>query len=190
VTNPKATPSSFLSGGLKGLSLRALDSILNAAAGVVRALPPVRGRGVIAQYVCGFPIAREGEWSIPMEQGHVLNVPRSSFQTWMAAFTGRYEEEELKLIRRFIAPGSLVLDIGACFGFYTIPLGVEAQRRGAYVVAFEPVPANFVVLKNNVETNRLTDTVRALPIGLGATDQTAPMLVERGGAGNAIVFSE
>src|SRR3954468_3802901 len=153
--------------GRKRASLIPLDPILDIAARVTRALPRVRGRGALAQRIAESLASREGMWHVRMLKGHVLDLPRASLQTWEAAFTGYYDDEEIDLITRFIVPEGLVLDVGACFGFYTVPLGIEAQRRNAYVAAFEPVPSNFALLQGNLSANGLTKTVVALPIALG-----------------------
>ena len=50
---------------------------------------------------------------------------------------------------------SIVIDIGANQGFYTI----DAARKGARVLSFEPSPANYAVLTENVKQNNLTGLV-------------------------------
>ena len=53
------------------------------------------------------------------------------------------------IYRAEIAPGDVVVDIGANIGGFT----VLAARQGARVVAFEPFPANFDALRRNVDRN-------------------------------------
>ena len=54
-----------------------------------------------------------------------------------------------------LSEGSIVVDIGAHIGCFTIP----AARQGARVFSFEPAPANFIALQRNVELNRLQNVV-------------------------------
>lgn len=49
------------------------------------------------------------------------------------------------------SPGDFVVDVGPHIGFNTI----QAARRGAQVVAFEPNPHTFQALRTNVDLNRL-----------------------------------
>jgi FkbM family methyltransferase len=79
---------------------------------------------------------------------------------------GVYELEHLELLERLIAPhlpGGMVLDIGANIGNHT----AYFARAGASVIAFEPNPRTFELLKLN--TAGLTG-VRCLPIA--ASNQT------------------
>ncbi len=116
-------------------------------------------------------------------------VPRSSAQTWTAAFTGRYDDEEIEWLAGLVTSGSLVLDVGACFGFYTVPLAMAAARVGARVVAFEPVPANVSVLRRNVTENGLAQLVDIMPFGLAREGKNVKVRVEGLGFGNAAVLA-
>src|SRR5947209_1245448 len=114
-----------------------------AAARAARRLPPVRGRARVADLLYGWagpsPV---GSFVIQMQRGHRMVVPLSSAQSWRAAFTGRYDDGELDLLDPAIAPDSFVLDIGACLGFYTVPMAAIARSRNSLVLAVEPVVAN------------------------------------------------
>lgn len=54
------------------------------------------------------------------------------------------------LFQRVVAPGETVLDIGAQFGYYSLLAARKVGERGK-VYAFEPEPANFELLRRNVE---------------------------------------
>ena len=75
-----------------------------------------------------------------------------------------YEVEMLRDMRQRIAPGELVLDIGAHIGNHTAYLAKVAQ---AQVVAFEPNPALYNVILQNIDRNQLAEQVHAHKIGLG-----------------------
>jgi FkbM family methyltransferase len=88
-----------------------------------------------------------------------------------------------------VRPGTLVLDIGASLGFYTIPLALAARSSGGRLVAVEPVPANCEVLRRNVELNGLEEIASVLPVALGAEEAQVLLHVETGGTGNATIVS-
>jgi FkbM family methyltransferase len=69
-----------------------------------------------------------------------------------------YEPLETDLFRRWIGPGQTVLDIGANIGYYTLIAARQVGPRGR-VFAFEPDPANFGLLKRNVEENGYANVV-------------------------------
>lgn len=62
-------------------------------------------------------------------------------------------EEEAKFLKYFVVENSTVLDIGANYGHYTFELS-KLARKGK-IVAFEPVPFTFDVLKNVVSHFKL-----------------------------------
>ncbi|MGE3809686.1 MAG: FkbM family methyltransferase [Gemmataceae bacterium] len=71
---------------------------------------------------------------------------------------GTYEETETNLVRRLLKPGDTFIDVGANIGWYTL---IAARLVGptGKVIAFEPEPTNFALLKKNVEANGLTNVV-------------------------------
>jgi FkbM family methyltransferase len=58
------------------------------------------------------------------------------------------DEQEYKLLGRFIAPGDWVLDIGANVGHYALRMSALVGDGGR-VIAFEPVPETFALLAAN-----------------------------------------
>lgn len=73
---------------------------------------------------------------------------------------GSWETEVVEVIQQNVARGMTVLDIGAQSGFYSLLLS-KLVGPGGKVVAFEPLPANFRLLEENIRLNDLTNvTVR------------------------------
>lgn len=62
-----------------------------------------------------------------------------------------------------IEPGSILLDVGANVGMYTI---FAAKVRNARVFAFEPESQNYALLNANIHINNLSDQVTAYCAGL------------------------
>ena len=65
---------------------------------------------------------------------------------------GGYEPYETGLLLALIAPGSVVLDVGANIGYHTGQFARAAGGAG-HVFAFEPDPDNLGILRRNVAVN-------------------------------------
>src|SRR5262245_10552798 len=107
-----------------------------------------------------------GQTNVTKVDGHEFRfVCPNRLTRWRVDTLATKEPETLSWIRSF-APGSVLWDVGANIGLYSL---YAARARGCRVMAFEPAPANFAVLAKNVEINSLEKTVSALPIALGAS---------------------
>jgi FkbM family methyltransferase len=105
-----------------------------------------------------------GETSVALVDGHELRfVCPNRLTRWRVDTLATKEPETLSWIRGF-ASGTVMWDIGANIGLYSL---YAAQMRGCRVMAFEPAPANFALLARNIQINRLEERVSALPIALG-----------------------
>jgi len=69
---------------------------------------------------------------------------------------GSYEYRKQILFAETITPGSVVYDIGAHVGFYTL-LAARLVSPGGKVFAFEPVPQNIYFLKEHLRLNRCSN---------------------------------
>jgi FkbM family methyltransferase len=65
---------------------------------------------------------------------------------------GSYEYEKRRAFERAVSPGSVVFDVGAHAGFYTL-LASELVGSAGKVVAFEPLPHNLAFLRSHLELN-------------------------------------
>jgi len=68
--------------------------------------------------------------------------------------SGWYEPYETSLLLSNIDSGDIIIDVGANIGYYTIIFADKVGPSGK-VYAFEPDPANFSLLKKNIEENKL-----------------------------------
>jgi FkbM family methyltransferase len=81
---------------------------------------------------------------------------------------GGFEPETIKTYKKYVDPGTVVLDIGANIGAHTLPLAKMVGETGK-VIAFEPTDYAFGKLKNNLSLNgalasRVT-AIQALLVG-------------------------
>lgn len=86
------------------------------------------------------------------EQQHLVSIGRS------------FETDVLKIFVGLIKPGSVILDIGANVGLYSL-LGSEMVGPAGRILAFEPEPATHAALLKNLNINGI-DNVTALPMAL------------------------
>jgi FkbM family methyltransferase len=148
---------------------------------------PVRGREWLAGKLFARDHARDEWWQVDVGGGLRLHLPASSRQSWVAAFTGTYDRDEVALLASHLRPGTVALDIGASLGLYTVQLAEWARSLQARVIAVEPIPANAAIIRANIDRNGLGAYASVMELALGIEDSSVIMRVERGGLGNATV---
>jgi FkbM family methyltransferase len=65
---------------------------------------------------------------------------------------GGFEPEAIKMYRKYVTSGSVVLDIGANIGAHTLPLASMVGQKGK-VIAFEPTDYAYEKLIRNIKLN-------------------------------------
>lgn len=99
-------------------------------------------------------------------------------QWWIAGagnhgcWLGGYERRMRRAFEQRVAPGSVVFDLGAHAGFYTLLASVLVGPRGK-VFAFEPLPDNLLFLRRHLELNGV-DNVTVLQRAVSDGSGTAP----------------
>jgi FkbM family methyltransferase len=92
--------------------------------------------------------------TMPILQGRLRGkqwvVGASNHGCWL----GSYELEKQLLFQKTITEGSVVFDLGAHVGFYTLLSSVLVGPKGR-VFAFEPMPANLFHLKEHLRLNHI-----------------------------------
>ena len=107
-----------------------------------------RGKGRLRRRL---PVAEEGERVVSFAGGTRLRLDlRESLQRDF--LFGLYDQRELALMRRFLAHGGDMLDVGAHVGMYSVAAARALGPRGR-VLAFEPNPAARRQLEANVALN-------------------------------------
>lgn len=119
---------------------------------VVRAGRALSGR-TTSEVVCR---RRGARWSLDIREGVQL-----------ALYLGVYERGTYRRLRALVAPGDVVIDVGANVGAHTIPLAAAVGPSG-HVVAVEPTDDAFHRLKVNLSLNAgLSGRVTAVQAALG-----------------------
>jgi FkbM family methyltransferase len=91
-----------------------------------------------------------------------------------------YDYNNMKLLQAVLADGGVFWDIGANIGAYTL---VGSEQDKAHIVAFEPHPATFHLLRNNVTLNGRPN-ISILNFALGRVDASVFLTDEAGSATN------
>lgn len=71
---------------------------------------------------------------------------------------GRREPNTVAVIRSLVRPGSNILELGGCYGYFTYIMATCAGGEGK-VVSIEGTPNNFKILQRNIELNNLKTVV-------------------------------
>lgn len=99
------------------------------------------------------------EWEARM----ILPANWQGIEKLLYAFRENYEPE-LSYLKRVLSPGKTFIDVGACYGIYTLLASRMVGPTGS-VFSLEPSPRAFSVLLGNININRLKN-VHALPLAL------------------------
>ncbi len=90
----------------------------------------------------------------PLTGNFLINVNTKNLIDASIVYTGDYEPEIKAVFKGIIKPGDTVLDIGANIGFHTLYFS-ELVGPVGHVLAFEPIPVNYNVLKKNLALNKV-----------------------------------
>jgi len=100
------------------------------------------------------------KFSLDAEDHYVAPVQLLNF--------GDYEPFEREILFHIVAPGMTVFDIGANTGWYALLIGKKIPE--CRIFAFEPLPATFGKLRQNIVLNGLAN-VKAFNYGLSDKDE-------------------
>lgn len=104
---------------------------------------------------------------------------------WRLNFlTGRNEVESLSWCKKLIQPGMVVVDVGAHLGYYTRVTSNLVGQKGL-ILAFEPCPENWPVLKYNIQHLRYGN-VRISEKAVSAKDGEAVLFISPGHSNHSL----
>ena len=101
---------------------------------------------------------------------------------------GRYEEPEAAVLRDSLKPGMTYLDVGGNLG-YLATLAAKLVGESGRVIAVEPEPYNFALLRGNLRTNARTHAV-AVNAAAGAAPGTAKLFKAVGNLGDHRLYAD
>lgn len=94
--------------------------------------------------------------TVPILQGRLRGMRWIVGAGTHGCWLGSYEYRQRVLFEAMIKEGTVVFDIGAQAGFYTLLAAILVGPRGR-VYAFEPVPRNLFYLKEHLRLNNLSN---------------------------------
>ena len=111
--------------------------------------------------------------------GLTMIVPRRSYFAWKLAKYGAYEPNNTNWIISNIQSQAkgIIVDVGANFGWYSCILGKTFPHLT--IIAFEPEPAAFSLLKKNIASSGCKN-IHAIQSGVGAESGTMDLYVSGG----------
>src|SRR5690349_4244048 len=98
-----------------------------------------------------------GSFAMPFVNDTRLLIRRGMTGATGSLYVGLHEFEDMAFMLHLLRPEDLFVDVGANVGSYVVLAGAV----GARCVAFEPVPASFKGLLDNIRLNGLETRVRA-----------------------------
>lgn len=93
-----------------------------------------------------------------------------------------YEEKDASMILKLVPQRSVVFDVGANMGWYS--LLIARHIKGCKIHAFEPIPDTYAYLKKNIDLNGIKN-ITAYPFGLSNTNEDLIFYFYPEGSGNA-----
>lgn len=123
--------------------------------------------------------------------GYVMNLDLSNWSERLTYFIGRFYELPLQLIiKNYLKPGDVFVDIGANIGMITLTAAKYVGENGI-VHSFEPNPEAYEKLNEVVTINQLKQ-VKLYQLGLSNqnTELTLSMITEHTGMGTFASVAE
>lgn len=113
-----------------------------------------------------------------------FNPEKSAGWLYSVPYTGTFEEKETEYVRRAIQSDWVCIDIGACFGWYSV-LFSQVVGESGQVHAFEPVPDNRECLLANLNLNGISN-VKVNTFALGEKEGTTKIYVPVDGVSGSL----
>lgn len=105
-------------------------------------------------------------WIVPILSGPLHGGRWITGSSPHGCWLGTYERHTQELFRKHVKPGSIVFDVGANVGFFTLLASRLAGSAGR-VFAFDPLPRNLEFLREHVRLNDAVN-VTVIPLAIAA----------------------
>ena len=113
---------------------------------------------------------------VRLNSGEYICVDTNSLDSTDYLLGWEMEADFLPVFRSFLQPESVVLDIGANFGLYTVTSATFVKNRGR-IYSFEANPHTFSLLKRTLYANRLTQHSNVIAVNALVGDSTGPRVL-------------
>lgn len=112
--------------------------------------------------------------------GFLIQADLGDFIGRTVYITGEWDPHVGRVLEQRLKPGGVFIDGGANIGYFTL-LASQCVGDAGQVLSFEPNPAAYARLQNNIALNAASN-ITALNVGLGAEAGTA--VLDTGSEGN------
>jgi FkbM family methyltransferase len=112
--------------------------------------------------------------------GHQLKLPTRYFKY----FPSTYEHENFEFLSKSCKEGSVIIDIGAHIGLFSVIASQVAGSRGK-VFAFEPAPSTYKLLQHTIDINHKKDVIEPFQKAVGKEAGKITFFVSDGEADNS-----
>src|SRR5687768_4318764 len=96
-----------------------------------------------------------------------INMGKNDKAALVNYYTGLYEFEDMCFMLHYLRENDLMIDVGANIGVFSL---LASGHSGCKSIAFEPIPATFQSLTENIKLNNFQHKIAANNNGLGGTD--------------------
>jgi len=137
--------------------------------------PPHPGRGILARLAYWL---NPGDFIAEIAPNIKIKV-RLNDPTTLSYWTHQHEQHgETEVSCSYLKERMIVFDVGAHYGVYALFFAQKVGPTGK-VYAFEPVPENFVCLKEHIALNNVTNII-SVPLALSDRKGVTKISVARG----------
>jgi FkbM family methyltransferase len=122
-----------------------------------------------------------GRW----EKGPWLRISGASGFEWSVLDGCEKERQTLATLKRLLAPGMVVFDVGANVGYFSLVAGLKVGPTGA-VHAFEPTPGLSARIRENAALNGIAN-ITVNSVAISDHDGAAFLSLQEDSEGNSLV---
>jgi len=152
--------------------------------GWVRPLAQWQARQRVLPYALRFRIARWAnlltlDAGMPevvdyhdQQTGLIFKLNLRDFASWMGFYFGRYQQQVIDTILLLISPQTCCIELGSNIGLHTLFIGRQYAIWGKQqsVIAFEPSPSAYEVLREHIHLNQLENVILPYPMAVSDFD--------------------
>ncbi len=123
----------------------------------------MRGRTLQSRFYTAFLECITFGRGIPRE---INGEPEVRIAPACRSISANYEPEVWNWLKQYTVPGSIILDVGAQFGLYSMLAHRHIGNEGR-IFAFEPSPDTIAVLRRHLVSNNMSDRVEIVQAAVG-----------------------